>query len=510
MPRLIENSPYWLKLLMALVLGVVLSYSQAPYHSWFLTFISFGGFYFLFETLEKKREVFLLSFIFSIGYFVAGLNWIGNALLVEGNEYRWVWPIAVIALPCLLSLFPALFLSVARYLSKAKTMESFLLFCVLLSLAEFTRSFIFTGFPWNLYGYTWLGLFPIAQSVSLIGPFGLTFLTIFWGAVFGFVSIHCQKSIPVFTIALATFLMTYGYGFYRLDSAIVNGNEDIAVTVVQPNIPQAEKWDPDKLVANFEKHMELSSQQSNVKKEIIIWPETAIPPALINAPSVKQRLQSILNEHRILLSGGLAITQDPKTQKREYHNAVFQFDGRSTPERLYNKSHLVPFGEYIPFQQFIPLTPVVNFTGFQKGNGATTIDLAGWPSFSPQICYEIIFPNRMVAKDAERPDFILTVTNDAWYGGSPGPRQHFAQARFRAIEQAIPVIRSANTGISGIIDPYGRVVEKLSLLESGFIQQNLPKSLSNRTLYSSVSNWLYLIFCGSVFAILFICRRFLK
>ena len=479
-----------------LVLGVVLSFSQAPYHLWFLIFPVFSGFYYIFTKMDTKRGVFLASFLFAIGYFVTGLNWIGNALLVEGNEYRWVWPLAVIALPTLLSVFTALFMTVAHIISHKKHALGFLAFCSALALSEFTRGYIFTGFPWNLFGYTWLGLMSIAQFVSVIGPYGLTFLTIFWGASLGYLYIHKKQAFLMSSISILIFAVVFTYGFLRISHNVVEFNEDVQIRIVQPNIAQAEKWKPSRLADNFETHLMLSEGKNNDKKTIIVWPETAIPPSLIYSLTAKERFKNLLNDQTILLAGGLSITSAAESKQREYHNALFLMDSINPPDRVYNKSHLVPFGEYIPFQEYLTfIKPVVDFAGFNQGRGATTINIEGFPSFSPQICYEIIFPNRAINKKQNRPDYILTVTNDAWYGDSAGPRQHFSIARFRAIEQGLPVIRSANTGISGVIDPWGRIIDKIPLLESGNIESLLPNPLAETTLYSRFGDIFFYFTC---------------
>jgi apolipoprotein N-acyltransferase len=181
-----------------------------------------------------------------------------------------------------------------------------------------------------------------------------------------------------------------------------------------------------------------------------------------------------MDSDTLLLTGVLAANSKENQNRIQYYNGLMSWKPNTAPKRVYDKSHLVPFGEYIPFQRFIPLRPVVAFSGFEKGNGPETIKIDDFPSFTPKICYEIIFPRQMIARNQPRPDYILTVTNDAWYGDSPGPYQHFTQARFRAIENKLPVIRSANTGISGIIDPYGRVVQQTNLMEEAVVSSELP------------------------------------
>jgi len=490
------------KFFLCLLMGVVLSYSQAPHHYWFLIIPVFSIFYYLYTTFDSKRAVFFASFLFGIGYFVSGLHWIGNALLVEGNEFKWVWPLAVIALPTLLSLFTALSVTVSHFVAHKKTWVGFLVFCAALSLSEFIRGYIFTGFPWNLYGYTWLGLMPIAQSVSVIGPFGLTFLTIIWGASLGHLYLHKKKTVPLFIIVILSFFLTFTCGYYRITNTNIEYFVDVQMHIVQPNIEQASKWKPTELARNFERHLALSQVATN-KKTVIVWPETAIPPSLISSITVKERFKSLLSGDRILLSGALAVMPDKESKKLNYHNGLFLFNGVDEPQNLYSKSHLVPFGEYIPFQEYIPLNPVVSFTGFQKGNGPTTLDLEGFPNPSPQVCYEIIFSNRAVNKEQPRPDYILAVTNDAWYGDSAGPRQHFAIAQFRAIEQGLSVVRSANTGISGLITPLGTIEKNIALQSGGFISAELPKPLNKNTFYSKFGDILF--FFTVFFIFLFGC-----
>ena len=485
-----------------LLLGMILSFSQSPYDYWFLIFPVFSGLYLIYTKFDSKKWVFISSFLFGIGYFVAGLNWIGNALLVEGNEYKWVWPLAVIALPTALSLFTALSVTVAHIVSAKKTAIGFVVFCSCLALSEFIRGYVFTGFPWNLYGYTWLGLFPVAQISALVGPYGLTYFTIIWGAVFGYLFLNKRKALAVVIPVLLSFFLAYGFGQVRL----LNKNNldvlDTKVGVVQPNIEQATKWKPEELAKNFQTHVDLSKGLDGRQKIIYVWPETAIPPSILNSIAAKEQFQTFLkSDNSILISGALSALPNTQTRRIEYFNAVFSFDGKNAPVKLYDKSHLVPFGEYIPFQKYIPLSPVVSFTGFQRGDGPETIDLSDFPSFSPQVCYEIIFPNRAINKFSERPEFILVVTNDAWYGDSAGPRQHFASARFRAIEQGISVVRSANTGISGVIDPYGRIVNMLDINQRGIIDVYIPQAIENKTLYSFLGDIIF--FFSAIFGVLF-------
>lgn len=463
------NSPIWFGI--SLLCGIILSFIQSPTEYWFLIFPCFSAFYYCFTKVKNKRQTFILGFLFSFGYFIASLHWIGNALLVEGNDYKWAWPLAVIALPALLSIFTALYLTISFTLFKNKSLMGFVGFCFALFISEWVRGHAFTGFPWNLYGYGWIGRLEVAQMAYWIGPYGLTFLTIFWGSVIG---LYCttRRYKAVLGLALITLLFSYFIGELRLKNKAPQFNGGVNIHIVQPNIPQAEKWLTEKAADNFEKHTTLSNIENSGQKNIIIWPETALSPLLLNSAAAQERIQSLLDQNTILLAGALDAEQTGRTAK--YHNSLMLWHHKITADRIYTKSHLVPFGEYIPFQKYIPLKPVAQFSGFERGTGSKTVETEGFPSFTPKICYEIIFPHKMIIRGQARPDFILTITNDGWYGKSAGPYQHFTQARFRAIENNIPVIRSANTGVSGVIDGYGRVIQKTELMEESQLHSQLP------------------------------------
>ncbi len=509
MLKSLNEAPFFYRLLLSLLSGIVLSFSQAPTNLWPLIFIGFSLFYYLYTLAQTKRQAFLSAFLFAFGYFVSGLHWIGNALLVEGNEYKWVWPLAVIALPALLALFTALYATINHLLFYKSRLSHFIGFCVFIAFSEWVRGHVFTGFPWNLYGYGWSSVSPIIQSVSLIGSYGLTFLSIFWGGVIGFALIPASLSFPkpaaikkaIALIAILSFAGAYAFGHWRLSKETNSPLSDVTFHLIQPNIAQAEKWKSDKLVSHFETLVELSSSVTKRSgRNITIWPETALPPSFLKSVAVNERIHSVLNAGDILLSGALSITTDQNSNHPRYHNGLFlwqkdQGKGNQAPRALYSKTHLVPFGEYIPFQKYIPLTPITNFSGFERGSGAQTIQIGnGIPSFSPLICYEIIFPHQAINKHSVRPDFILTLTNDAWYGDSAGPYQHFTQARFRAIEQGLPVIRVANTGISGLIDSYGRVIKQTTLMKKDSITTAIPTKTAQKTYYSMHGNQLFLGF----------------
>lgn len=506
--KMYEASFFW-RLIVTFISGSALSLAQAPTNLWWLIFPCLGFFFITFIHAKKTSQAFWTGFVFAFGYFLFGLYWIGNALLVEGNSYQWAWPLAVVALPLGLSLFTAIYTALALMMSKGQSTLSFLSFCFFLTIAEWARGYTFTGFPWNLYGYVWSDFIEIAQITSVIGPYGLTFLTILWGTSFGYLILSKNQKEFMSTFALIAILFSglYAFGHFRLN-AETNYHEDIAVHLVQPNIAQADKWRSEKFVENFEKHISLSQNIVPQKRNLIIWSETALPPAFLHNPSVNERIQSILNENDILLAGGLDITRNSETGIPEYHNALIGWSRNQNSTRLYSKSHLVPFGEYIPFQQYIPIPTVTQFSGFERGVGNQTITFADAPRFSPLICYEIIFPHQTVDHKTERPDFLLTITNDGWYGRSAGPYQHFDIAKFRAIEQGLPVIRVANTGISGIIDAHGRVITHLNLMEEGFVNHPLPSQLNKITFYAKHGEIPFIITMIALLGFLLLYRKY--
>ena len=485
----LQACPLILRLIILIVAGALSAFAQAPTYYLPLLLFGFTVCYFFYDACNNKKQCFISAFAFSLGYFVSGLYWIGNALLVEGNEdFLWAWPLAVIALPILLSSFHALYLTINHIFFPKKNIARFLGFCFFIAVAEFTRGTVFTGFPWNLYGYIWLEFMPIAQITSIIGPYGLTLLTILWASALGYIlAPHHQiilKSVILF-LSIATISLAAFFGTARIENTKISYQENIDIKIIQPNIKQADKWASDKLVENFNTHISLSEEDANpTKRTIIIWPETALPPAFIDNIAVNERISTMIeNNNAVLLTGALNIENDKSTNQPLYHNALNFWSKFDKGNRLYSKSHLVPFGEYIPFQDYIPLQAVASFGAFEKGEGPQTIVIPELPSFSPLICYESIFPHEAINKMTS-PEWILVITNDGWYGESAGPYQHLAQAQFRAIETGIPVIRSANTGISAIIDPLGQIEKYAPLMKKEAIIGNLPNPAPSETYYS--------------------------
>lgn len=473
--------------------GWVAAFAMPQVSLWPCLFAGLSGLYVLYARTVRAGQAFAAGFFFGLGYFVTGLWWIGNALLVEGNEFAWVWPISVIGLPTLLSLFTGTFLANARMMTDPKSLRGFFAFVFFLTVSEWARGNAFTGFPWNLYGYVWSDHLAMAQTAHYIGAYGLTIVSIFWAAMAGFLfagNIRPKTKILLGGLVVVTMAATYLSGAARLNSSVTAYDDNNAVVVVQPNIAQNMKWDPVAVQNNFLKIISLSQgarfeENKKPRNIIFVWPETAIAPSIYTIPENMNRIHDLLASHtgsNTYLATGILRRFEKTPGDVRHANSIALMDQELSPLDVYDKYHLVPFGEFIPFQRWIPLTPVAAFRGFERGHGPASIVRRNVPAFSPLICYEVIFPDVVVPLRGERPRWIINATNDGWYGDSAGPHQHFAQTRLRAIEEGLPVIRAANTGISGIFDSYGRTVDMAGISEEAILVSALPLPLTQSTL----------------------------
>lgn len=492
--------------------GAVASLAMPPYGLWAALFVGLGGFYAVHTKTHTMPQAAWNGFFFGMGYFTAGLWWIGNALLIDGNDsWLWAWPLAVLGLPALLSLFTAGASAGARALANPATLTGYLAFCAAMSAVEWLRGHIFTGFPWNLYGYAWYETLSVAQTASLFGIYGLSLLTILWAVCPGFLlsgtAPRKHKAAAATVLALSAVLIA-GYGIHRLSANPVRTHADSYILVVQPNIKQETKWDREQLAQHFHTLLDLSRPPANAASDgttLILWPETALPPAFVESGEAQRQIASTLQAWpgEAFLATGALIREHPvgTTEKPLYYNSLLVYDAQGQVVLRYDKSHLVPFGEYIPFQNFIPLAPIVKFSGFQAGPGKRTLllDENAFPSFSPLICYEILFPGAVTHPGTPPPEWIAAITNDGWYGDTPGPRQHFAQSIFRAIEEGLPVVRSANTGISGIIGPTGRIIAKTNVFRKETLYLPLPEKTHALLLYTATKDYLYFVFLTALF-----------
>jgi apolipoprotein N-acyltransferase len=481
----------------AIILGAVSVLAFAPVHAWPLLFVTFGALVWLLDgchaeharLAEKLKAAATIGFCFGFGYFLAGLYWVAEAFLVEPWRHGWLLPFVMTVLPGGMALFFAAATALAMLLWVPGPGRAFAL-AIAFFLAEFARGHVLTGFPWNLVGYSLLGSLPLMQLGSLFGVYALNLLAVLLFAAPATILAPSQSGLAKGrgTFALAALLLVllvagYGWGERRLQAAGLD-NTNIRLRVVQANIDQAEKWRPENSVEIFTDYLELTQSGGGLDGiAIVVWPETAVPVLLADDPEALTAIANVLPEETTLLVGSWRLVEDRDAEGRfirnRAYNSVLVVDGEGRVTGSYDKIHLVPLGEYLPFQDFLESLGMMQLTnvrgGFNVGLGPRLLTIPGAPPATPLICYEIIFPQE-ITEAGTHPGWLLNLTNDAWFGSSAGPYQHFHQAQVRAVEQGLPVVRAANTGISAVIDPFGRVRGEIGLGEKGIIDADLPKA----------------------------------
>jgi len=436
------------------------------------------------------RTAFGAGWWMGFGYFLASLWWIGSALLVEADKFAWALPLAVVALPAGLALFPAAGFALARLLWSPGPMRIFAL-AFGLGLAEWARGLLFTGFPWNDLGMA-LGVnLALAQAASLVGLHGLTFLTI---AIFAAPATLWRVSdsrfdpAPTIVAALALVLLAT-FGEFRLTAPPSATLPGVKLRLIQPNVAQDDaSFGPQNSQAILRRYFDLSERATSPDRSGIrdvthlIWPESAFPFLLGHDPQALSEIVDFLGPGAKLVTGA-ARREDGKGPPRYFNSIeIVSRDGLSA--QRYDKQHLVPFGEYVPFATLLErahITQLVDIPGgFEAGSGRRILRIPGLPDALPLICYEAIFPLEIgdLVSGAERPGWLLNLTDDAWFGLTPGPYQHFAQARLRAIELGLPLVRDANTGISAVLGGFGRQIAVAPLGAEGVLDAELPKALA--------------------------------
>tara|TARA_B100000676_G_C18086389_1_gene855410 strand:- start:1 stop:1551 length:1551 start_codon:yes stop_codon:yes gene_type:complete len=428
---------------------------------------------------------FGVGWAFSFGYFVFGLYWIGNALLVFADQHAWMLPFASLGLPAFLAVFGGLAGLAASFARGPLAMA--LAVTAAFSVADWLRGNILTGLPWNLFGHVWTGIDPLLQSASLYGIYGMGVAALLTATLPSALVSSLRWQRFVATILPITILGTHwAAGEIRLAGLGVNGSAGVGIRLVQANIPQREKWAPQYRDRNIRAHLRLSIENRPPWVRHIIWPEMAATLYLARDLKSRQALSSVIPEKGLLITGAPRRNWEGGT-----YNAILALDDTGQIAGYYDKSHLVPFGEYVPLASVLPFEKITQgASGYLPGSGVQTLRLPGLPPASFLVCYEIIFPANVI-NDSDRPEVIVNVTNDAWYGATSGPHQHFSNARLRAVEEGMPVVRAAYTGISGVIDSYGRVLGTIPLNVSGYFDFRLPAPLRHVPLYSRLGDTVF-------------------
>jgi len=475
----------WRRYGLSFLLGVCATATLPPVDLTPLLLLAFPGLLWLDEGSSGPWASFRLGYAFGFGFFFSGLYWIAAALLVDVASFWWLMPFAVIGLPAVFALYVGLALLatklVANRLLLPGTARVFA-FAIAWTVTEWARGHAFTGLPWNLIGYAWSGGFPGAlamlQSVAWIGIYGLSFLTVLAAslpALLGTPSLAPistgQRLAPAIAAGLLI-LVPSVLGGIRLKTTptAVSG---IWLRIVQPSIPQSMKWDPAAAERNFRLLLDLSAAPASRPIAAVIWPEAATPFLLQRNPSLLREMAAVAPEGGYVITGAVRANPPPNPVQQIW-NSLEAVNGNGEIVARYDKARLVPFGEYVPLREALPLNKITPGTiDYTAGPGPRTVNLPGLSRFAPLICYEVIFPGAIVDEN-DRPAWILNVTNDAWYGQSSGPYQHFAIARTRAVEEGLPLVRVANNGVSGVIDPLGRVRARIDLNTVGYADLPLP------------------------------------
>jgi apolipoprotein N-acyltransferase len=459
----------------------------------------------LLDSLPQRfcKQAFWVGWWFGFGHFLIGLYWVSFSFDVDISRFFWLIPFSALGLPALLAIWSAL-ATLLTVISGKKGLARCLIFSALWVLGEWLRGHILTGFPWNLIGYIWIPMEPVLQITSIVGIYGLSLITVLLATT---PVLFFEKGQKLAVVVFYTFLLAIAiWGLWRLHSAPkAEFVDNVTLRLVQPNISQKDKWDSLHSEENLQILLALSSLPSKSAFTYIIWPEAATPFLLEQDYWHRQMLGSYVPGATLLLLGGLRVGHE-FGQISNLWNSLLAIDRQGEIVATYDKSHLVPFGEYIPLRRFVPnfITKVTaGSLDFSEGLGPVTLTLPSGPSVSPLICYEGIFPGAVSQLD-QRPQWLLNITNDAWYGNTSGPYQHLSIVRVRAIEEGLPLVRVANTGISAIVDPYGRIHERLGLNEQGVIDSLLPKALSEPTAYACYGDFIFWISLGAILILGFI------
>jgi apolipoprotein N-acyltransferase len=508
----------WRRSLIAFLAGASSVLALPPTEIWPVPFITFPVLVWLVDGAAARRHGGVLAaasagWWFGFGYFLLGLYWVGHAFLVDAKIFGWLLPFAVIALPAGMAVYTALGLALAR-LIWTRGATRVLALAVALTLSEWLRGHLFGGFPWNAFGYALVTPLWLAQATSIIGIWGLTFLAVaIYASPAVLADARSETRWPWLAPALAMAVLAALaiFGAVRLAATPIPAVEGVRLRIMQPNLQQDEKFAYGAKQAVMSRYLALSERSSGPQSSgmpdvtHLIWPESAFPFFLTREADALAQIAALLPQGTVLITGGIrAPATAPDAAVTRAYNSIYVIGHDGVVLSVYDKVHLVPFGEFLPLQSLLEGFGLMQLTkmrgGFMAGDRRANQHSPGAPSFLPLVCYEIIFPGDAVprserlgwpdrqlsrylgwpsvAGSTERPGWLLNLTNDGWFGASAGPHQHFQQARVRAIEEGLPLVRAANTGISAVVDPLGRIVASLPLGIDGVLDAALPQAIA--------------------------------
>ena len=484
----------WKRAAIALVAGALSALAMAPFNAWPILFLTFPVAVWQIDGAGAGRwrgvpAAAMTGWWFGLGYFVPGLYWIGYAFLVDASTFAWLLPFAILGLPAYLALFTALGFALAR-LFWTRDASRVIALAASLTMSEWLRGHALTGFPWNTLGYALTEPLALAQTASLIGLWGLTFLAV---AIFASPAVlidgtsRGRKPWVAPALALVLLLAMTIFGAIRLSRQPTVMLANPKLRIMQPNLQQDARFNYAAKAEVMKKYLTLSDRASGPQStgvrdvNVLIWPESAFPFFLTREADAMAEIADLLPKGTVLITGSVrAPDVPPGTRITRAYNSIYVIDHDGNVLSVYDKLHLVPFGEFLPLQDWMEKIGFEQLTrvqgGFIPGTRRRSMEVPNAPRMLPLICYEAVFPGDVVEGN-DRPGWIVNLTNDGWFGISTGPYQHLQQARLRAIEQGLPLVRAANTGISAVIDPLGRVVARLGLGLEGVLDSGLPAAI---------------------------------
>jgi apolipoprotein N-acyltransferase len=503
----IKNLVGWRRNAAAFFCGVLMTLALPPVFALPLLIPAFTILYWLIDAAPTPKHAAADGWWWGMGWHMSGLYWFSIALMTDPEKFAWLIPFALIGLNAIIALYAGI---ACWFWKKTQTrgLTGIFVFSVIWVVVEYARGHLFSGFPWNLAGYTFTASDAMLQMASLAGAYGLTWFAVLLGAIpaaLGDTKIDKHRARRIVFGVYAVLAVGAAWGEWRLQTAPDLPTTGIHLRLVQANIEQNLRWDPAYLRQALDEHIRLTRSPGIENIDVVIWPETAVPFAIKSGDALSHLLGQTIAAKAKLVVGGLRIEGD-RTNWRMFNSMqIIDHDGAIVAG--YDKVKLVPFGEFIPFRRWLPttwLTPAGE-KDFSTGRPGVTLAIPDASHAAlPLICYEVIFPEMTRSDPAfPSPTWLLNITNDAWFGASSGPYQHFHMARMRAVEQGLPLVRVANTGISGVTDGYGRILSKINLNQKGIIDTLLPAANTGHTPYSALGNALLiiLIFAASMLII---------
>ena len=516
------NNKFFVIFFTPFLLGVLTIFGFSPYNFTFINFFTFSILIFLIFLIKKRtlsiyrkkrsnRYFFYLGCSFGFGFFLFGNYWISISL-THDEIFKSLIPFSLVLIPLFLSLFFGLAILIVGRFSE-KNIYFILFFSLVFSIFEYLRGNLFTGFPWNLISYTWSWSIESMQILSIIGTYSLSLISLtFFSIPFLFFQNKIKKkNVIFFLLFLSMFIINYFYGSYKISNDNYNFDKSINVKIISPNFSLKE-YSANNEIDQLKRLIKISEPEKD-KKTLFIWPEGIFYESYLqNIVLYKDLFIDKFSENHLIALGINNFVNIDDSNDKKYFNSLVILNHKLEILSVYNKINLVPFGEFLPFEKTLSkiglkkITP--GYSSFSPGDERKIINLGNKfneKSILPLICYEIIYPGKIKKKN-QHPNLVINISEDAWFGDSIGPYQHYTKAIYRAVEEGVFIARSANKGVSGFIDPNGRSLKFLDRSESGNVEHNMPQ-YTGSTLYSNHGNKIFFLI---IFLYIFLTLIFKK